>query len=119
MPTISHSRFAAFRALWKAVALGRRPGAPSVGERVRALPRMFAGAATGRYPGLRRAQLGLLVLAVAYLVSPIDLVPEAFLPVIGLIDDGVVALWLGGAFLNETDRFLAWESDRRPPQRTR
>ena len=59
------------------------------------------------------------MLAIAYLVSPIDLVPEAFLPVVGLIDDGVVALWLGGMFLSETERFMAWESDRRPPKPSR
>jgi uncharacterized membrane protein YkvA (DUF1232 family) len=59
--------------------------------------------------------LGLLVLALAYPVSPIDLVPEAFLGFFGLVDDAVVALWLGGAFLDETDRFVAWEADRRPP----
>lgn len=80
---------------------------------------MFSGAATGRYPELSRAKLALLVLALAYLVSPIDLAPEALLPIVGLLDDGVVALWLGGVFLAETDRFVAWESDRRPPKRTR
>ena len=70
---------------------------------------MLGGALTGRYPALSRARLGLIVLALAYLVSPIDLLPEAFLPLVGLADDGLIALWLGGAFLAETDRFLAWE----------
>jgi uncharacterized membrane protein YkvA (DUF1232 family) len=117
--TIRASRFAAFRALWKAVSQGRRPGAPSLDERLRTLPRMISGALTGRYPELSRAKLALLVLALAYLVSPIDLVPEALLPIVGLLDDGVVALWLGGAFLAETDRFVAWQSDRRSPEPTR
>jgi uncharacterized membrane protein YkvA (DUF1232 family) len=80
-----------------------------MGERLRALPRMLAGAVSGRHPALSRGRLGLILLALAYLVSPIDLLPEAFLPLIGLADDGVVALWLGGAFLVETERFLAWE----------
>jgi uncharacterized membrane protein YkvA (DUF1232 family) len=119
MPTIRASRLTAFRALWKVVVQGRRPGAPSLGERLRLLPRMISGAATGRYPELSRAKVGLLVLALAYLVSPVDLVPEAFLPLVGLIDDGIVALWLGGAFLAETDRFVAWEADRRTPTRPR
>ena len=34
------------------------------------------------------------------------------MPLLGLADDGVVALWLAGAFLTETDRFLAWERSR-------
>ncbi|TQM43496.1 uncharacterized membrane protein YkvA (DUF1232 family) [Pseudonocardia cypriaca] len=102
-------RIAAFTALWRAVAQSSRPGAPSASERLRALPRMLRGAVTGRYPALSRARLGLIGLALAYLVSPIDLLPEAFLPLVGLADDGVIALWLGGAFLAETERFLAWE----------
>jgi uncharacterized membrane protein YkvA (DUF1232 family) len=39
-------------------------------------------------------------------------VPEAFIPLLGLTDDGVVALWLAGAFLADTERFLDWERSR-------
>jgi uncharacterized membrane protein YkvA (DUF1232 family) len=83
-----------------------------MGDRLRALPRILGGAVTGRYPALSRGRLGLILLALAYLVSPIDLLPEAFLPLLGLADDGVVALWLGGTFLAETERFLAWEREQ-------
>jgi uncharacterized membrane protein YkvA (DUF1232 family) len=69
---------------------------------------MLSGAVAG-HPALSRGRLGLILLALAYLVSPIDLLPEAVLPLIGFVDDGVIALWLGGAFLAETERFLAWE----------
>jgi uncharacterized membrane protein YkvA (DUF1232 family) len=74
---------------------------------------MLRGALTGRYPQLSPGRIGLIVVALAYLVSPVDLLPEALLPLLGLTDDAVVALWLGGAFLAETDRFLEWE--RRQP----
>jgi uncharacterized membrane protein YkvA (DUF1232 family) len=107
--SIGPRRVAAFSALWRTVAQSRRPGAPGLGERVRALPRMLLGALTGRYPALTRGRVALIVLALAYLVAPVDFVPEAFLPLLGLTDDAVIALWLGGAFLVETDRFLAWE----------
>lgn len=113
MPSIGPRRVAAFHALWRAVTQSRRPGAPGIGDRARALPRLLRGAATGRYPQLSRGRLGLVVLALAYLVSPVDLVPEAFLALLGLTDDAVVALWLGGTFLSETERFLDWE--RRQP----
>ena len=43
-----------------------------------------------------------------------DLVPEAFLGLLGLGDDAVVALWLAGTFLAETDRFLDRERGERP-----
>ncbi|GAA4542724.1 YkvA family protein [Pseudonocardia xishanensis] len=98
------------RVLWQ----GRRPGTPGLADRARALPRMVGQALSGRYTVLTRGRVALLVLAVAYLVSPVDLVPEAFLSVFGLLDDGVVALWLGGALLVETQRYLDWEADGRP-----
>lgn len=83
-----------------------------MGERAGAFPRMLRGAVTGRYPELSRGRLGLIVLALAYLVSPVDLVPEAFLALLGLADDALVALWLGGAFLAETERFIEWEREQ-------
>ncbi|MHA6793658.1 YkvA family protein [Pseudonocardia bannensis] len=110
--TFSPRRLAAFRALWRAIMQSRRPGAPGLGDRLRALPRMLGGAVSGRYPEMTRGRLALFVLAVAYLVSPVDIVPEAVLALLGLADDAVVALWLGGAFLGETQRFLDWERSR-------
>lgn len=102
----------ALRALWRALAEGGRPGAPAFDDRFRALPRMMGGALTGRYPVLSRGRLALLVLAVAYLVSPVDLVPEAVLGPLGLGDDALVAAWLAGAFVVETERYLSWEHSR-------
>lgn len=116
-------RLAAFRALWTAVTRSRRPGSPGIGEQLRALPRMVGGALSGTYPELPRGRLVLFALAIAYLLSPVDLVPEMFLGLLGLTDDAVVALWLGGTFLAESDRFLQWERARPtiveggPPQR--
>jgi uncharacterized membrane protein YkvA (DUF1232 family) len=112
MATLRPRRLAAFTALWRALTNGRRPGSPGLDERVRALPRMVGDALAGRYAALGRGRLALLGLALAYFVSPVDFVPEAVVPLLGLADDGVVALWLAGAFLAETDRFLAWERSR-------
>jgi uncharacterized membrane protein YkvA (DUF1232 family) len=114
MATFGPRRLAAFTALWRAISRGRAPGAPGVGERVRAVPRMVREAVSGRYAALGRGRLAVLGLALVYLVSPLDLIPEAFVPLLGLADDGVVALWLAGAFLAETDRFLAWERSTEP-----
>ena len=46
----------------------------------------------------------------AYIVSPVDLVPEAVLPVLGTVDDAVVISWAVKTLVDETDRFLAWEA---------
>jgi uncharacterized membrane protein YkvA (DUF1232 family) len=105
-------RITAMKALWDAVRGAQRPGAPSVWARVSALPRMLAQGLTGRYPHLAKGRIGLAVVAVAYVLSPIDLVPELLLPILGLGDDALVAAWLAGTLLAETDNFLTWEKDQ-------
>ena len=105
-------RVTAARALLEAVRGSRAPGAPSVGERLQALPRLLGATLNGRYPGMSRSRLGMLVLGLLYLVSPVDLMPEAVLLVFGLGDDALVAAWLAGTVLSETDAFLGWERSR-------
>jgi uncharacterized membrane protein YkvA (DUF1232 family) len=111
-------RKAAMTALWTALTASRR-GGPSLGRRLAAIPRMIGAIVTGRYDG--KARLAGMALAGAYIVSPIDLVPEAFLLWFGLVDDAAIAVWLAGAVLSETERFLEWERRRAevgPPRRS-
>jgi len=103
-------RTAAFTALWRALTAGSR-GGPSIGTRLAAIPRMMKATASGQYDGGMR--LALMAAATAYVVSPIDLVPEAFLLVLGLADDALMITWLAGSVLAETERFLTWEANRR------
>jgi uncharacterized membrane protein YkvA (DUF1232 family) len=102
-------RTAAFTALARAVTAGAR-GGPSLSRRLAALPRMLAATARREYDGGLR--VALMVAATAYVVSPIDAVPEAFLFVIGLADDALMVTWLAGTVLSETERFLEWEKQR-------
>ena len=102
-------RTAAFTALGKALVSGAR-GGPSIGKRLAALPRMFAATARGEYDG--GVRVALMAAATAYVVSPIDVIPEAFLFVLGLADDAVMIAWLAGTVLSETERFLEWEKQR-------
>src|SRR2546430_11650305 len=104
-------RKAALTALWTALTSSRR-GGPSLGRRLAAIPRMLGASLTGRYDG--KARLAAMTLAGVYIVSPIDFVPEAFLLWFGLIDDAAVAVWLAGAGLSGTDRFLGGEARRAP-----
>ncbi|OLM01735.1 hypothetical protein Ae406Ps2_1735c [Pseudonocardia sp. Ae406_Ps2] len=101
-------RTAAFATLFRALTRRGRPGEPGPVERFRALPAMVGDAWRGTYPHLGRGRVALFLAALAYLVSPVDLVPEAFLTVFGLGDDAIVAMWLGGALLVEADRYLGW-----------
>ena len=102
-------RTAAFTALARALMSGAR-GGPSIGKRLAALPRMLKATAKGEYDGGLR--IAMMAAATAYVVSPIDLVPEAFLLVLGLADDAVMITWLAGSILSETGRFLEWEKQR-------
>jgi uncharacterized membrane protein YkvA (DUF1232 family) len=102
-------RTAAFTALAKALMSGAR-GGPSIGKRMAALPRMIKASARGEYDGGMR--VAMMAAATAYVVSPIDVIPEAALLVFGLADDAVMIAWLAGAVLSETSRFLEWEKSR-------
>jgi uncharacterized membrane protein YkvA (DUF1232 family) len=66
----------------------------------------------GRYAGTTRTRLLTMALALVYIVSPVDLLPELILPLVGLIDDAFVVAWLAGAVLLETERFLQWEDSQ-------
>jgi uncharacterized membrane protein YkvA (DUF1232 family) len=102
-------RFAALGAIWRAVRAGHRPGTPGVGDRLKALPRLVAATLLGRYPGTTRLRLLAMLAGALYVVSPVDLVPELFVPLLGLVDDAFVVAWLAGTVLLETERFLDWE----------
>ncbi|SDQ50932.1 YkvA family protein [Quadrisphaera sp. DSM 44207] len=100
--------------LWAAVRKARTPGSPSTGTILRTLPRLASAVVAGEYTGLSRSRLALMGLAGLYVASPVDLVPSAVLPVIGMFDDAVVLSWLAGAVVTETAAFLDWESSGRP-----
>ncbi|MCY1142972.1 YkvA family protein [Actinoplanes sp. Pm04-4] len=99
-------RTAAFGALAKALMSGAR-GGPSLSTRIAAIPRMMKATTKGQYDGGLR--LAMMAAATAYVVSPVDFIPELFLTVFGLADDAVMVAWLAGAVLAETQRFLEWE----------
>ena len=102
-------RTAAFTALARALMSGSR-GGPSLGKRLAALPRMIRATARGEYDGGMR--VAMMAAMTAYVVSPIDIIPEAALLVFGLADDAVMITWLAGTVLSETERFLEWEKER-------
>ena len=98
------------------VRAASRPGGPALGERALAVPRLVRATLDGSYAGTTLGRLGLVAAAAAYVASPVDLLPESVL-VVGLADDAVVLTWAARAFVDETDRFLAWEAGQghRPP----
>jgi uncharacterized membrane protein YkvA (DUF1232 family) len=80
-----------------------------MGERLMSVPRLFRATFHGEYAGTSRGRLLMVLGAVAYVVSPVDLIPELALSVFGLADDAVVVSWIAATVVNETESFLAWE----------
>jgi len=105
-------RWGALRSLVTAFRTATRPGTPGVATRLTSLPRLVRETFRGEYAGTSRRRLLVIVGALLYVVSPIDLVPEMFLPLLGLGDDALVISWIAASLINETESFLRWERDR-------
>ena len=85
-------------------------------QRAKALPRLWKAWRSGKYPELPRSQVVLWAVALVYLVSPIDVLPE-FLPVIGVTDDAGMLVWLLSSVSIASGSYLRWEKDHRDPSR--
>ena len=109
MATGKAARWGMFRTLAIAIRTAARPGSPGLGERLSSLPRLVRATFRGDYQGATKGRLFLIAAAVAYVVSPFDLLPDAFLTVFGLADDAFVVSWIAAAVINETESYLAWE----------
>jgi uncharacterized membrane protein YkvA (DUF1232 family) len=112
MATAKTVRWGVLRSLATAFRTATRPGTPGVGTRLAALPRLVWATLRGRYVGTSRARLVGIAVALLYVISPIDLLPEMFLPFVGLADDAVVISWIAASLINETESFLGWEGER-------
>lgn len=51
-------------------------------------------------------------LGILYIISPIDLLPEIVLPVVGVLDDLLVLSLALPKLMREVDKFLLWEANR-------
>lgn len=105
--------------LVQAFRAATRPGSPGLGERLGAVPRLVRATVSGRYHGTTVARLAMMALALVYVVSPVDLIPEAALLFAGLADDAMVLAWLATAVVGETEAFLSWEQDHAAPSEPR
>ncbi|HKA69067.1 MAG TPA: YkvA family protein [Actinomycetes bacterium] len=109
---LSSRRQAGLAALARVWRSTRDPANPSIGELAGAVPRLLGARLRGSYRDVSWGRLALMAAGTAYILSPIDLMPEALLTVFGLADDAVVAVWVTGALLDETARFVEWERSR-------
>lgn len=84
------------------------------GERFSAVPGMLVATLSGRFPGATRQGVGLSILGIVYVVSPLDLMPELLLGPFGLADDaGILAISIG-YLVAASDRYLHWRLGTTP-----
>ncbi|MEU0491716.1 YkvA family protein [Nocardiopsis sp. NPDC006139] len=108
------NRAAAGAAAWQVIQ--NTDGNISVWQRAGAVPRMMWAKVRGRYPEMSAAKMLGMIALTLYIVSPIDFVPELFVPLLGLTDDVGAAVWLTTMLLGESERFLRKERDERAQQ---
>lgn len=71
--------------------------------------------AKGEYSDVSNANLLVIVGAVLYFLTPIDLVPD-FVPIAGFVDDASVIAWAIAAAKQELAKFKAWHSSTEPAE---
>jgi uncharacterized membrane protein YkvA (DUF1232 family) len=66
----------------------------------------------GTYP-MKSIDIILPLLGILYVISPIDLLPEFAIPVLGVMDDLAVLSLTIPKLIKEVDKFLLWEAQQK------
>lgn len=71
------------------------------------LTKMIRASAIGSYTGLERTKIAMMIGAVIYFISPLDIIPD-FLPFFGYLDDASLLAWLFSTLSEELAQFETW-----------
>ena len=82
-----------------------------VWEYLQVAGRLVQASIRGEYTGLSGRNLTLIVGAILYYISPIDIIPD-FLPIAGLLDDVTVLAFALRSLKGELETFKEWERER-------
>jgi uncharacterized membrane protein YkvA (DUF1232 family) len=77
---------------------------------LKAMLRLIRAYATREYTGVSWESMVLVVAAVLYVVSPVDVIPD-FIPAVGFLDDVTVVSFALKIVREELDEFRAWERE--------
>lgn len=77
-------------------------------DRLKVIIRMVKAYKNGDYRGIQIQNILLLIAALLYFVTPIDLIPD-FIPLTGFVDDFTVVIWVYTRLQEEIDKFILWE----------
>lgn len=101
-------------ALYATLARESRPG---LSTKISTMPMMIKDVVTGRWGKGTNARSSLLLAAGAflYLLSPIDILPEAILLFPGFLDDAAIAVFATSRLLATTEDYMAENGYREEP----
>lgn len=72
------------------------------------ISRMVSNTVSGNYSETPWQTLVMIVAGLLYFIAPLDALPD-FIPVVGLIDDATILIWLGKCFREDLDNYKSWE----------
>ena len=82
----------------------KKNGLKSVSEHLTLMTNYAKDVASGRYKGYNKTHLTLIVAAILYVVSPLDIIPD-FLIVAGLVDDAAIIAWAFNEMSKELSKY--------------
>jgi uncharacterized membrane protein YkvA (DUF1232 family) len=83
---------------------------------LQACARLIRAYSAGEYTALPVRSMVLVTVAIIYLVSPLDILPD-FLPLIGLVDDAAFIGFVIAQVKRDLDAFMVWEGQRKGKKR--
>ena len=81
-----------------------------IGKDVELLIRLARAWASGKYKDIGIGSLLIVIGAIAYLLDPLDVIPD-FIPIIGFTDDATVIALAISRVRKELDKFEEWETE--------
>lgn len=97
-------------------AIREHGGRISLVDRLKATPSMLKDVLTGRWRGISRGRALASILALVYVVSPMDFIPEMFLGPFGLGDDLALAAFGVASLFNASEKWLDDQLGRVPAE---
>lgn len=97
-------------------AIRAHGGRISLMDRLRATPSMLFDVFAGRWRGISRGRALASILALVYVVSPLDFIPEIFLGPFGLGDDLALAAFGVASLFNASEKWLDDQLARVPAE---
>ncbi len=82
----------------------KKNGLKSVSEHLTLMTNYVKDVASGHYKGYNKTHLTLIVAAILYVVSPLDIIPD-FLIVAGLVDDAAIIAWAFNEMSKELSKY--------------